>query len=86
MNNPEFVVNDVAWAQNLEESLEEYIWQCEASVDGEEEDAFSTLSGEPFCGCTTCYTREQLFFLTPKIIQAYKDGKVALTADEETNA
>jgi hypothetical protein len=83
MNNPDFVVNDVEWAYNLEESLEEYIWQCEASVDGEEEDTFSTLSGEPFCGCTTCYTREQLFFLVPKIIHAYKDKKVALTADEE---
>lgn len=74
-----FIINSVEWSKELEEEYQEYMWQCESTIDGEEEDGFVTLSGEPFCGCDTCYTREQLFFLTPKIIEAYKEGYVALT-------
>lgn len=83
MSNPEFEINDQDWAQELENSYEEYMWACESSIDGEEPDDFATLSGEPFCGCSTCYSREQLFFLVPRIIKAYKDGKITL---EEDNA
>jgi hypothetical protein len=85
MSNPEFYLNDDQWSQELENKYEEYMWDCEASVDGEESDDFKTLSGEPFCGCTTCYTREQLFFLVPKIIKAYKEGKIVLAEDEATD-
>jgi hypothetical protein len=79
----EFVLADPEWSGNLERQYEDYMWNCESSVDGEEDDDFKTLSGEVFCGCSTCYVREQLFFLVPKIIAAYKDGKIKLTSDSE---
>lgn len=74
-----FVINNVEWSKDLEEKYQEYMWQCESTIDGEEDEGFVTLSGEPFCGCDTCYTREQLFFLVPLIIKAYKEGDVELT-------
>ena len=78
----EFVINDHEWSQEIEQEYESYIWNCESMIDGEEPDDFkTTLSGEPFCGCTTCYTREQLFFLIPRIIKAYKEGKIALEGE-----
>jgi hypothetical protein len=81
MTNPEFFIHDKNWSKNIEEQYEEYMWNCESIIDGEEPDDFTTLSGDPFCGCSTCYTREQLFFLVPKIIQAYKDGKITLNEE-----
>lgn len=84
MSKQEFVVNDPEWSQALETEYEEYIWNCEEHIDYDpdderlEFDPQPTLSGEPFCGCQTCYTREQLFFLVPRIIKAYKEGKISL--------
>lgn len=84
MNNIEFTVNDPEWSQQLELAYEEYIWKCEEHLDYDPEDETlgeepePTLSGEPFCGCSTCYTREQLFFLVPRIIKAYKEGKISI--------
>lgn len=80
MSNPEkrVVINDDVWSKKLETEYEEYMWNCESMIDGEEPDDFTTLSGEPFCGCTTCYTREQLFFLVPRIIIASQNGQVAV--------
>jgi hypothetical protein len=77
------VLNDSDWAKVLETAYEEYMWQCEASVDGEEDDNFSTLSGQPFCGCSTCYTREQLFFLIPQIIEGLKEKKIEMVDTDE---
>jgi hypothetical protein len=74
-----FVIENVEWSKELEEAYQEYMWQCESTIDGEEDDGFVTLSGEPFCGCDTCYTREQLFFLAPRIIKGYKEGHIELT-------
>jgi hypothetical protein len=81
MSKQEFFLEDENWAKQLETEYEEYIWDCESSIDGEESEEFTSLSGEPFCGCTTCYTREQLFFLTPRIIKAYKEGKITLNEE-----
>lgn len=79
---PEFEILDVEWAKDLEDKFEDYMWKCESLVDGDEEaEGFETLSKQPFCGCTTCYSREQLFFLVPKIIKAYKEGKIELTEE-----
>jgi hypothetical protein len=80
MSNPEkrVVINDDVWSKKLETEYEEYMWNCESMIDGEEPDNFTTLSGEPFCGCSTCYTREQLFFLVPRIIIASQNGQVAV--------
>jgi hypothetical protein len=88
MSKQEFYLEDPNWAQSLQEEYEEYLWKCESLIDGDygdnmgEED-FTTLSGEPFDGCQNCYTREQLFFLVPKIIAAYKEGKIVFTEDEK---
>jgi len=54
---------------------------CESHIYDEESE-FETLSTLPFCGCQTCYTREQLFFLVPRIIKAYKEGIIVLTEEE----
>jgi hypothetical protein len=84
MSNPEFTVNDPEWSMQLESEYEEYIWDCEEHIDYDPDDERldtqpnPTLSGEPFCGCQTCYTREQLFFLVPRIIKAYKEGKISI--------
>lgn len=82
MSNQEFYLTDDAWSTAIESEYEDYMWNCESSIDGEEVENFETLSGEPFCGCSTCYTREQLFFLVPKIIKAYKEGKIVMTDEE----
>ena len=78
MSKNKFSIEDEAWAKKLEQEYEEYMWACESVIDGEEPDGFVTLSGEPYCGCNTCYTREQLFFLTPRIIDAYSNGQITL--------
>jgi hypothetical protein len=73
-----FVIEDETWAHILEQNFEEYLWNCESTIDADEPNGFEPLSGQPFCGCQTCYTREQLFFLVPRIIEAYKEGKITL--------
>ena len=78
MSDKKVVIHDDAWAQKLESDYETYMFNCESVVDGEEPDDFTTISGEPFCGCTTCYTREQLFFLIPRIIEASQNGQVTV--------
>lgn len=78
------VVKDVEWSRQLEAAYEEYIATCEEQIDwveGEPEPV-PTLSGEPFCGCSTCYSREQLFFLIPHIIEGYLYGKIGIRVEE----
>lgn len=82
MSEQEFYHTSDDWAKDLQAKYEEYLWACESMIDGEEPDDFQTLSGEPFDGCGDCYTREQLFFLIPQIIKAYKDGTIVWTADK----
>ena len=82
MSNPEFYLEDTIFGQTLEHEYEEYMANCEELIDGEDVD-FTPLSGEPFCGCTTCYSREQLFFLVPRIIKAYKEGKITIPEDDK---
>ena len=72
----DFEILDTGWARELELDYIEYINACFESIDNDEH--FATISGEPFCGCETCCSREQLCFLTPRIIKAYNEGKVAL--------
>lgn len=73
-----FQIEDLDWARELEEAYDEYQWACESVIDGEEPDDFTTITGEPFCGCNTCYSREQISFLAPRIIKAYLEGKITL--------
>lgn len=70
-----YVHENVAWAAQLEKEFEEYIYACMESVDSEDADPnFETVSGVSYCGCSTCYNREVITFLMPRIIDAYKQG------------
>jgi len=77
-----FKINDTEWAQELEQGLEEYMDGLYDALDAENsgEDSVGpvTLSGQPFCGCETCITREMLWYSTPIILQGQKDGAVEL--------
>ena len=76
----DFEIVNTEWSRELERDFQEYIFACEESID--EDEHFATLSGEYFCGCSVCYTREQLFFLTPRIIEGYEEGFVKLITGE----
>jgi hypothetical protein len=79
-----FTIQDQEWAEDLEKGVEEYTDQLfEVVFDGEDlgDNDVPTLSGEPFCGCSTCFFREALFYVVPRIINGYKEGKITL--DEE---
>jgi len=79
MSDREFVINDEAWAHDLEKGVENYTDMLfEAVWDGTEDTVAETLSNEPFCGCSACFWRETLFYLVPKIIRGYEEGKVEL--------
>jgi hypothetical protein len=75
----EFTVIDQAWAHELEKGVEDYTDMLfEAFDDFSEEMIDETLSKEPFCGCSACFWREALFYLVPRIIKGYEEGKVEL--------
>jgi hypothetical protein len=81
-----FYIEDVEWAQGLERGLTDYmdtLWQAfwNEQEDGEDVDIV-TESGIYFCGNDCCVNRETLFYVTPRIIQGYIDGKVKLTDAE----
>jgi tRNA G10 N-methylase Trm11 len=72
-----YVHDDEAWAKKLEEDFETYMSECMEFADADEselDENFETVSGEPYCGCSTCYSREVIMFLMPRIIDAYKAG------------
>lgn len=79
MNN--FQINDAEWAKVLETELDSYIDSIQSwyVYNEEEGDEPEVLSGEPYCGCETCYWREVLFFVAPRIMQAQLDKKIELT-------
>lgn len=69
--------NDEQWAKTLEQQFEEYMDACMHCADADEDELdenFVTVSGQPYCGCSTCYNREVIMFLIPRIIDAYKTG------------
>ena len=74
------ILND-EWAKDIERDFSEYIFACFESI--EVEDHFVTESDEIFCGCNTCEVREQLVYLTPRIIEAYKKGYIRLLEDND---
>lgn len=37
---------------------------------------YGTVSGLPFCGCTTCLSREVLAWLVPRLGDLYKRGQL----------
>jgi len=79
MSNREFIINDEQWAHDLEKGVEEYTDMLfEAVWESSDDEIVETKSGEPFCGCSQCFWREALFFLVPKLLKGYEDGKIAL--------
>jgi hypothetical protein len=78
MSKP-FNVNDQEWAHDLEKGVEAYTDMLfEAVWDANDDEISETLSGEPFCGCSPCFWRETLFYIVPRIIQGYEEGKIEL--------
>lgn len=74
-----FKLNDQDWAHELEMGVETYTDSLiEAIWEGEEGEEPETLSGEPFCGCSTCFWRETLHYLVPRLLEGYNEGKVDL--------
>lgn len=78
-----FYVEDTLWSAEIEREYEDYISSLQVYLAPEEDlpEGFEfppTLSGQPYCGCMTCETRETLFFLVPRISEGYRDGKITL--------
>jgi len=74
-----FEVIDQEWAEELERGVEAYTDMLfEAIYEGTEEELTETLSGEPFCGCNRCFWRETLFYVVPKLLKGYEEGKIEL--------
>jgi len=79
MNKLGFVINDQAWAEELQKGVEEYTDMLfEAMWETSEEAIPETLSGDLFCGCATCLWREALVYITPRLLKGYEEGKVEL--------
>lgn len=76
----EFSINDQAWAEELERGVEAYTDMLFEAVypGGSEDEVDETLSGEPFCGCNRCFWRETLFYIVPKLLRGYEEGKIQL--------
>lgn len=91
MDTNDFSIVDFQWSQELENDFTTYMANCESQIDAEFYEGtelevsndFETLSGQPFCGCETCYVREELFFLVPRIIEAYKKGQIVVPENEK---
>lgn len=75
-----FVINDSGWAEELERGVEDYTDMLFEAIypEGTEDEITETLSGEPFCGCNRCFWRETLFYIVPKLLRGYKEGKIEL--------
>jgi hypothetical protein len=74
-----FTVNDQDWAQTLEKGVEDYTdMLMDAVYEGTDDEISETISGEPFCGCAQCFWRETLFYLVPRLLEGYEEGKVEL--------
>ena len=79
-----FEIKDTKWAEDLQSGLEEYMTILQESVYGDDDESVvdvETVSGMMFCGCDTCYYREILCYLTPKILEGGLERKVLLTRE-----
>ena len=75
-----FYVNDQEWAEELERGVENYTDMLFEAIYpmGDDEEVVETVSGEPFCGCNRCFWRETLFYIVPKLLRGYEEGKIQL--------
>ena len=75
-----FFINDQEWAEELERGVEAYTDMLFEAIYpmGDGEEITETISGEPFCGCNRCFWRETLFYIVPKLLRGYEEGKIQL--------
>ena len=79
MTSKKFILNDGDWAHELETGVADYTDMLfEAVYEGSEDEIPETLSGNLFCGCAECFWRETLFYLVPRLLEGYNEGKVEL--------
>lgn len=69
-----------AFADELQQGLTEYTLDCMNSIDSGK--PFTTLSGEPYCGCPTCDVRETLAYVVPRVLYAQSIGLVRFVSVE----
>jgi hypothetical protein len=76
----EFEHLDEKWAEQLQQDLEQYMSELTAYLYDEDEvpEDFETLSGQAYCGCSTCEVREILALVVPRSIQGLLEGKVLI--------
>jgi hypothetical protein len=76
----EFEHLDEKWAEQLQQDLEQYMSELAAYLYDEDEvpEDFETLSGQAYCGCSTCEVREILALVVPRSIQGLLEGKVLI--------
>lgn len=75
-----FEVIDQEWAEELERGVETYTDMLFEALYpmGDDSEVTETISGEPFCGCNRCFWRETLFYIVPKLLRGYEEGKIQL--------
>lgn len=73
---------DAEWAERLDRNVNETIGRLMDSVDLDPEspeadqDALEAPSGEPFCGCETCVTREIIVLTIAATLDGFREGLV----------
>lgn len=75
----------VHWAQVTETALNVYNEELVDSLELEVDDlfGFETFSGEPFCGCDTCWTREHISLLWGQFARGMLSGHIKLKSTGE---
>jgi hypothetical protein len=82
MEHMGFEILDPEWAGDLQSGLESYMEYLYASLDADldsPEAEVQTATGEPFCACHVCETRELLAFIVPRAIDGYLKGAIKLS-------
>lgn len=71
------LINDQAWAEDVQERFDLYMDFLAESMD-DPENSCETLSGEIYCGCSVCYTREAITFIAKEVLLGAQDNKIEL--------
>lgn len=74
-DNTWYEINSVEWARSVEQRLDDYIGGLANGVD-EDEDGNFDLTGEPFCGCSVCYSRATIDFLMRETAEGIATGAI----------
>jgi hypothetical protein len=70
------------WALRLEADFDEYMSRLYESSEGDvSDDDAVDAAGLYYCGCSTCERRASWTFLMVRVMEAYRDGIIALEED-----